>query len=69
MEDGRNVSDVHVPLKLFIIKPIHAKLLLDLYDYLRKLSEAIIKGFEMAGIIEALEMEVPSVNPIPDLDS
>ena len=53
LEDGANVYDVQVPLKLPII---HAKWLSELYDHLRNYSEAIIKGFEMAGIKEALEM-------------
>ena len=54
LEDGISVYDVQVPLKLSIIKSIHVKWLLGIYDHLRNSSEAIIKGFEMAGIKEAL---------------
>ena len=69
LENGTNVYDAQVPLKLSIIKPILVKWLLGLYDHLRNSSEAIIKGFEMAGIKEALEMEFPSENLFADLDS
>ena len=58
-----------MPLKRSIIKPIHAKWLLRLYDHLRNSSEAIIKGFKMVGIKEALEMEFPLEDPFADLDS
>ena len=68
MEDGTNVCDVQVPLKLSKIKPIHAKWLLGLYDHLRNSSEAIIKGFEMASIKETLEMEFSLKDPFLDLD-
>ena len=56
IDSGRNVYDVNVPLKLSIIKPIHAKWLLGLYDYLKSSPTMIIKGFEMAGIKEAFEI-------------
>ena len=56
LEDGTNVYDLQVPLKLSIIKPIHAKSHLGLYEHLRNSSEATIKGFEMTGIKEALEI-------------
>ena len=69
LEDGTNIYDVQVPLKRSIMKPICAKWLLRLYDYLRNSSEAIIKGFEMVGIKEALEMEFPLEDPFADLDS
>ena len=69
LEDRTNVYDVQVPFKLSIIKPIHAKWLLGLYEHLRNSSEAIIKGFEMAGIKEAPEMEFPSEDSFADLDS
>ena len=40
----------------------------ELYDHLRNSSEAIIKGFEMAGVKEALEMEFPLEDTFADLD-
>ena len=60
--------DVNVPLKLSVIKPIHGKWLLGLYDHLKSSPTMIIKGFEMAGIKEALEIKLPSEGPFSDLD-
>jgi len=54
IDSGSSVYDVNEPLKLSIIKPIHAKWLLDLYDHLVNSFASIIKGFEMAGIKDAL---------------
>ena len=68
IDSGSSVYDVNVPLKLSIIKPIHARWLLGLYDHLRNSSETIIKGFEMAGIKDALAIELPSEDPFADLD-
>ena len=69
IDHGIIVYDVHVPLKLSVIKPIHAKWLLGLYDHLRNSSSTIMKGFEMAGIRDALVMELPPEDPFADLDS
>ena len=66
---GSSVYDVNVLLKLSIIKPIRAKWLIGLYDHLNNSSDTIIKGFAMAGIKYALEMELPSEDPFADLDS
>ena len=56
---GSIVYDVNVPLKISIIKPIHAKWLIYLYDHLNNSSVTIVKGFAMAGIKDLLEMELP----------
>ena len=54
MEDGTNVYNVQVPLKLSVIRGIHAWMVLN--DHLTNSSESIIKGFEIAGIKEGLKM-------------
>ena len=64
-----SVYDINVPLKLSIIKPTHAKWLIGLYDHLNNSSDTIIKGSAMAGIKDALEMELPLEDPFADLDS
>ena len=43
LEGGSSVYDIHVALKLSVIKPIHAKWLLGLYDHLRDSSDTNIK--------------------------
>ena len=69
LNKGISVYDLNVPLKLSVIKPIHANWLLGLYDHLKHSCDTIIKGFEMAGIKDALEMELPQEDPFADLDS
>ena len=56
-----------MPLKLSIIKLIHAKWILGLYDHLQNSSEAILQGFEMVDIKDTLEIEFLLEDP--DLDS
>ncbi len=68
INSGSSVYDVNVLLKLSIIKPIHARWLLGLYDHLINSSDTIIKAFEMAGIKDSLTMELPSEDPFADLD-
>ena len=67
MEDGTNVYNVQVPLKLSVIRRIHAWMVLN--DHLTNSSESIIKGFEIAGIKEGLKIEFSSEDPFADLDS
>ena len=55
-------------VKLSIIKPIHGKWLLGQYDHLKNSPTMISKGFEMAGIKEALEIKLPSADPFADPD-
>ena len=51
-----------------MIKPIHAKWLLELYDHLQNSPDSIITGFEMAGIKDALKLELSIEVPFADLD-
>ena len=69
LEGRSSVYDVQVPLKLSVIKPIHSKWLLDLYDHLRISSDIIIKGFPIAGAKNALVMELPLEDPFADVDA
>ena len=48
-------ADVKVSLKLSVIKPLHAKLIVDLYNTLEDDKEMAINGFRSAGITEAIE--------------
>ena len=66
LEGRSSVFHVQVPLKLSVIKPIHAKWLLDLYDHLRNSSDTIIMGFAMAGIKDVLVIEILLEDPFAD---
>ena len=42
--------------------------MIGLHDYLRNKMDTVIKGFDMAGIIEALSKELEAEDPFADLD-
>ena len=67
LNSGLDIYKVDISTKLSVMKPTHARWLIGLYDYLRNKHEMILKGFEMAGLTEALEIELPSENPYDDL--
>ena len=49
------------------MKPIKARWLVGLYDHLRNKPEVTRKGFEMAGIVEAVTKELEPEDPFEDL--
>ena len=49
------------------MKPIHARWLVGLYNHLRNKPEVIRKGFEMAGIVEAVTKEPEPEDLFEDL--
>ena len=44
-----------VPMQLSIKKPIGAKWMMDLYDYIKSKPELVINGFRNVGIVDILE--------------
>ena len=60
------VYDIDIPLKLSILKPIHGRWLLGLYDHLQNNKEIIINGFESTGITEAVTQKLPDEDPFAD---
>ena len=48
-------ADVKVSLKLSVIKPLHRKWIVDLYNTLKDDKEMAINGFRSAGITETFE--------------
>ena len=48
-------SDVKVCLKLSVMKPLHAKWIVDLHHHLKADKEMIVNGFRAAGISEDIE--------------
>lgn len=55
LSNGTSPADVQVSLKLSILKPLHAKWIVESYNHLKEQKDSIIKGFESAGILEAIE--------------
>ena len=54
VDKGIDVYSIDVNTKLSVMKPIHARWLVGLYDHLQNKPEVIRKGFEMAGIVAAV---------------
>ena len=52
---GKTAGNVKVCLKLSVIKSLHAKWIVDLYNTLKDDKEMAINGFRSAGITEAIE--------------
>ena len=52
---GQDPCDVKVPLQLTVIKPLHAKWILELYNRLKGEKGLIRNGFVAAGITEAID--------------
>ena len=52
---GKTAADVKVSLKLSVIKPLHAKWIVNLYNTLKDDKEMAMNGFRGAGITEAIE--------------
>ena len=68
LNSGIDVYSVEVSRKLSTIKPLHAHWLIGLYDHMRNNPEMIKKGFELAGINDALTTELEPEDPFEDLD-
>ena len=52
---GKAAADVRVSLKISVIRPLHAKWIVDLYNTHKDDKEMAINGFRSAGITEAIE--------------
>ena len=68
LDERTEVYEIDIPLKLSILKPIHGRWLLGLYNHLQINREIIINGFESAGITEAVTQELPDEDSFPALD-
>ena len=67
VNEGVDVYSIDVSTKLSVMKPIHARWVAGLYDHIRNKPDMIRKGFEMAGIVEAINKELEPEDPFEDL--
>ena len=51
----KSSGDVKVSLKLSDLLLLYAKWVVEMYEYLKEQKESVIKGFEKAGIMEAVK--------------
>ena len=63
LDKGQDIHKAKVDTTLTIMKPIHARWIIDLYKRLRNDVELAKKSFNEAGITSAFEAEIELVNP------
>ena len=49
LNEGKSPADVEVSLNFSEIKPLRAKWIYEMYEYLRGCSDLVLNGFELAG--------------------
>ena len=54
LTNRKSPIDVKVSLKLNDLKTLHAKWVVEMYKYLKEQKQSVIKGFENAGLMEAM---------------
>ena len=73
LDDGMEIDDIDIKLKLSILKPVQAKWIVELYYYLtsEKGHEVIANGWKSAGIIGAIEgglLNLANLDPFAAID-
>ena len=52
---GAAAGDEKVSMKMSDLKPLHARWIVEMFDYLKQQNESIVNGFDKAGITEAVK--------------
>ena len=55
LQNGKDPTDVKILFKLSDLKPIHARWIVDCCNHVIKEKEMIVRGFNSAGISEAVQ--------------
>ena len=66
LEDGVPLDDIEIKLQLYVLKPLHASWLVDLFNYMTsdKGKEIIENGWKSAGIVEAVTNGTEGLEPL-----
>ena len=73
LSHGKKVEDIEIKFYLTVIKPLHAKWLMEFYNHItsEKGSEIIINGWKRSGIYDAAKngsSSLPSIDPFNEID-
>lgn len=73
MDNGQELDTIEVELKLSIVKPLHAKWLIEMYNEMTSADgkQICLKGWKVAGITEAVKKGLSgleSLDPFDDID-
>ena len=68
LDEDKDIKYVEISLKLSIVKPLHAKWLIEMYNHMTSSEgrNACLKGWKVAGILDAAEKgleELPNLDP------
>ena len=73
LDEGKDVEDVEISLKLSIVKPLHAKRLIEMCNHMTSSEgrDVCLNGWKDAGILDAAEKGLgglPNLDPFHDID-
>ena len=73
LDEGKDIKDVDISLKLSIVKPFHSKWLIEMYNHMISSEgrDVCLKGWKVAGILDAAEKgldQLPNLDPFHNVD-
>ena len=73
LDEGKDIKDVDISLKLSIVKPLHAKWSIEIYNHITSSEgrDVCLKGLKVAGIWDAIEKGLDglqNLDPSHDID-
>ncbi|XP_057304911.1 uncharacterized protein LOC130641912 isoform X1 [Hydractinia symbiolongicarpus] len=73
LDAGKPLAEIEVDLKLSIVKPLHAKWIIEVYNQMtsEEGKKVCLKGWQVSGIKDAGDQglsELPSLDPFADID-
>ena len=73
LDEVKDIKDVDISLKLSIVKPLHAKWLIEMYNHMTSSEgrDVCLKGWKVAGILDATEKGLDglqNLDPFHDID-
>ena len=73
LDEGKEIDEIEVPLKLSIVKPLHAKWFIEMYNHMTNEEgrKVCLKGWQVAGIQGAVEKGsagLPNLDPFKEID-
>ena len=73
LDEGKDLNNIEVSLKLSVVKPLHAKWIIEMYDHMTSTAAKAVclKGWEVTGILGAVKKglkELAHIDPFNDID-
>ena len=73
LDECKDIKDVEISLNLSIVKPLHAKWLIEMYNHMSSSEgkDVCLKGWKVADILDDAEKglkDIPNLDPFHDID-